>query len=181
MYSMPLSWLNAAPPSPRYTRSVGPPLPERLRHGSLMRNLLGRLHARHLSELLRIADAWGVPVQVETKGEVVSALYRAMTDPRAIRDVWERLDPAEQAVIQTLADLPEGAVPPTLPELAMHLDVSPEQAREAALRLFRRGMLTREGDDDPLPIGETPRLLLPRELAQGIRRIQDEMAAGDLT
>lgn len=146
-----------------------------------MRNLLGRLHARHLSELLRIADAWGVPVQVETKGEVVSALYRAMTDPRAMRDVWERLDPAEQAVAQTLANLPEAAAPPTLPELAMHLDVTEQQAREAALRLFRRGMLTREGDDDPLPIGEAPRLLLPRELAQGIRRIQDEMAAGDLT
>ena len=146
-----------------------------------MRNLLGRLHARHLSELLRIAHAWGVPVQVETKSEVVGALYRAMSDPRAMRDVWERLEPAEQAVAQTLANLPESAAPPTLPELATHLGVPDDEAREAALRLFRRGMLTREGDDEPLPIGASPRLLLPRELAQGIRRIQDEMAAGDLT
>ncbi len=151
------------------------------RYGPLMRNLLGRLHARHLSELLRIAQAWGVPVQVETKSEVVGALYRAMSDPRAMRDVWERLDPAEQAVAQTLANLPESAAPPTLPELATHLGVPEDEAREAALRLFRRGMLTREGDDEPLPIGASPRLLLPRELAQGIRRIQDEMAAGDLT
>jgi Helicase conserved C-terminal domain len=146
-----------------------------------MRNLLGRLHARHLSELLRIAHVWGVPVQVESKSEVVGALYRAMTDPRAMRDVWDRLDEAERAVAQLLANLPETAPPPTLAELASHLEVPETEAREAALRLFRRGMLTREGDSEPLPIGVTPRLLLPRELAQGVRRLQDEMAAGDLT
>src|SRR3954447_22760990 len=121
-----------------------------------MRNLLGRLHARHLSELLRIAHAWGVPVQVETKSEVVGALYRAMTDPRAMRDVWERLDPGEQAVAQVLAKLPESCSPPTLAELASLLAVPESDAREAALRLFRRGMLAREGDDEPLPLGAAP-------------------------
>src|SRR3954462_3022649 len=98
-----------------------------------MRNLLGRLHARHLSELLRIAHAWGVPVQVETKSEVVGALYRAMTDPRAMRDIWERLDTAEQAGAQVLASMPEAAAPPTLAELASHLAVPESEAREAAL------------------------------------------------
>ena len=57
-----------------------------------MRNLLGRLHARRLPELLRIAEAWSVPLYVESKSEVVGALYRAMTDPRTMRDVWDRLD-----------------------------------------------------------------------------------------
>ena len=52
-----------------------------------MRNLLGRLHARRLPELLRVAEAWSVPLYVESKSEVVGALYRAMTDPRTMRDV----------------------------------------------------------------------------------------------
>ena len=71
-----------------------------------MRNLLGRLHARRLPELLRVAEAWNVPLYVESKSEVVGALYRAMTDPRTMRDVWERLDSAERAMVIALADAP---------------------------------------------------------------------------
>ena len=77
-----------------------------------MRNLLGRLHARRLPELLRIAEAWGVPLYVENKSEVVGALYRAMTDPRTMRDLWDRLDPAERAVVIALADAPDSALAP---------------------------------------------------------------------
>ena len=55
------------------------------------------------------------------------------------------------------------------------------EARETALRLYRAGILAREGDDEPLPIGVVPRLIMPRELAHQVRRVQDEMAAGNLT
>jgi hypothetical protein len=145
-----------------------------------MRNLLGRLHARRLPELLRIADAWSVPLYVESKSEVVGALYRAMTDPRTMRDVWDRLDPAERAMVTALTDASDTASAPTVDELAARLGVATVDARETALHLFRVGILFREGDDEPLPIGAVPRLLLPRELALQVRRIQDEMAAGNL-
>src|SRR5688572_32568138 len=71
-----------------------------------MRNLLGRLHARQLPELLRIAEAWGVPLRGDSKGEVVGTLYRAMTSPGAMRDIWDRLDPGERALVVALADAP---------------------------------------------------------------------------
>src|SRR5688572_27124073 len=145
-----------------------------------MRNLLGRLHARRLPELLRIAEAWSVPLYVDSKSEVVGALYRAMTDPRTMRDVWDRLDPAEQAMVTVLADAPDSALAPTVDELAARLGAAAQDVRETALRLYRAGILFREGDDEPLPIGAVPRLLLPRELALQVRRIQDEMAAGNL-
>lgn len=145
-----------------------------------MRNLLGRLHARRLPELLRIAEAWSVPLYVESKSEVVGALYRAMTDARTMRDVWDRLDSGQRATVTALTDASDAAVAPTVDELAAHLGVDATEARETALRLYRIGILFREGDDEPLPIGAVPRLLLPRELALQVRRIQDEMAAGNL-
>jgi hypothetical protein len=145
-----------------------------------MRNLLGRLHARRLPELLRIAEAWSVPLYVESKSEVVGALYRAMTDMCTMRDVWDRLDPADRAMVVALTDAPDEALAPTLDELATRLGVAVEEVRETALRLYRAGILARDGDDEPLPIGAVPRLILPRELALQVRRIQDEMAAGNL-
>jgi hypothetical protein len=145
-----------------------------------MRNLLGRLHARRLPELLRIADAWSIPLAAETKGDVVATLYRAMIDPRAVRDMWAGLNSEQRAMAQLLAEAPDDAPPPTLTAIAASLDISEERARETALGLYRVGFLAREGDEDPLPIGEPPRLILPRELALQLRRIQDEMAAGNL-
>ena len=146
-----------------------------------MRNLLGRLHARRLPELLRIADAWAVPLHGESKSDVVGTLYRAITDPRTMRDIWDRLDPAQRAMAMAMADAPDAAASPTLDELAARLQIDETEARETALQLFRIGLLAREGDDEPLPIGTVPRLLMPREIALNIRRLQDEMAAGDLT
>jgi hypothetical protein len=146
-----------------------------------MRNLLGRLHARQLPELLRIAEAWGVPLRGDSKGEVVGTLYRAMTSPGAMRDIWDRLDPGERALVVALADAPDTAGAPTIAETAARLGIGEAATRETALRLYRAGILAREGDDDPLPIGELPRVILPRELALHVRRLQDEMAAGDLT
>jgi hypothetical protein len=145
-----------------------------------MRNLLGRLHARRLPELLRIAEVWGVPLVAESKGNVVAALYRAMIDPRAVRDVWAGLNDEQRALALLLAETPDEGPPPTLAAIAAGLGVAEESARETALGLYRMGVLAREGDEEPLPIGVPPRLILPRELAQQIRRIQDEMAAGNL-
>jgi hypothetical protein len=166
-----------------YLRDTRRPAPNRAtwnRSGSPMRNLLGRLHARRLPELLRIAAAWDIPLPVEGKDEVVSALYRALTDPRVVRDIWDRLDAGQRAMVLTLADAPEPAATPTLVQLAASLSVSEAEARETALGLYALGILAREGDDEPLAVGEAPRLMLPRELALQFRRIQDEMAAGDL-
>jgi hypothetical protein len=121
-----------------------------------------------------------VPLRGESKGEVVGALYRAMTDPGAMRDLWDRLDAAERAMVLVMADAPETAAAPTIAHIAARLDVREDEARETALRLYRAGILAREGDDDPLPIGMPPRVILPREIALHVRRLQDEMAAGDL-
>lgn len=145
-----------------------------------MRNLLGRLHARPLPELLRMADSWAVPAMGESKSDVVAALYRAMTDPRAMRDLWQQFTPQEQALVVFLAEVADQERPPTVADLAGVMDLSVEEARAVATRLYRLGVLAREGDDDPLPVGEEPRLLMPREVALNVRRVQDEIAAGDL-
>lgn len=145
-----------------------------------MRNLLGRLHARPLPELLRMAEAWAVPAVGESKSDVVAALYRAMTDPRAMRDLWEQFAPQERVLAAFLADVADQERPPTVADLATVLDASVDDARVVATRLYRLGVLAREGDDDPLPVGEEPRLLMPREVALNVRRVQDEIAAGDL-
>lgn len=145
-----------------------------------MRNLLGRLHARPLPELLRMAESWAVPAMGESKSDVVAALYRAMTDPRAMRDLWQQFTPQERTLATFLADVADQERPPTVADLAGVLDASVEEARTVATRLYRLGVLAREGDDDPLPVGEEPRLLMPREVALNVRRVQDEIAAGDL-
>jgi hypothetical protein len=145
-----------------------------------MRNLLGRLHARPLPELLRMADSWAVPVMGESKSDVVAALYRAMTDPRAMRDLWQQFTPRERSLVTFLADAADQERAPTVADLARVVEADVEEARALATRLYRLGVLAREGDDDPLPVGEEPRLIMPREVALNVRRVQDEIAAGDL-
>ncbi|CAA9552411.1 MAG: hypothetical protein AVDCRST_MAG73-2989 [uncultured Thermomicrobiales bacterium] len=142
-----------------------------------MRNLLGRLNARSPEELARIAQAWGVDARGGDRHRAVSRLYRALTDPRSVRDGWDRLAGDERAMVRHLAltDAPRG-----IRDLAADLAVPEAAARETATRLYRAGILAREGDDDPLPVGATARLFLPRELALLFRRVQDEIEAGDL-
>ncbi|MBL8127041.1 MAG: hypothetical protein JNM64_05350, partial [Chloroflexia bacterium] len=127
-----------------------------------------------------MAEAWAVPAVGESKSDVVAALYRAMTDPRAMRDLWEQFAPQERVLAAFLADVADQERPPTVADLATVLDASVDDARVVATRLYRLGVLAREGDDDPLPVGEEPRLLMPREVALNVRRVQDEIAAGDL-
>lgn len=69
----------------------------------------------------------------------------------------------------------------TLPELATHLGIEEAEARQIAARLYHKGIIAREGDDEPLPVGVLPRLFLPRELTSLFRRIQDEIDAGDVS
>jgi hypothetical protein len=149
-----------------------------------MRNLLGRLNARSPDELARIAAFWGVLLAGGPGGRhrQVGQLYRALTDPRAVRDVWDRLSAEERALVRLLA-LGEGGdeTALTVAEIAARLGVSEAEARRTAGSLYRAGIVVREGDDAELPPGVAPRLFLPRELAQLFRRVQDEIEAGDLS
>ncbi len=144
-----------------------------------MRNLLGRLNARSPEELSRIAIAWRVPVSGGDKLGQVAQLYRSLADPRAARDLWSRLPDEERTLIRLLAVGDDAARP--LAELAEALGLSALDVREIATRLYHKGIIVREGDDDPLPVGEAPRLFLPRELALLFRRIQEEISLGDLS
>lgn len=144
-----------------------------------MRNLLGRLNARSPDDLVHISRMWQVPLPGSDRGRHVGALYRAMTDVRHARAVWERLDPNAQTLVRDLALAP--AEPRGVAEIATLTGLSDSVAREVAIRLYRAGMLAREGDNQELPIGAIPRLFLPRELAQVFRRVQDEIDAGDLS
>lgn len=143
-----------------------------------MRNLLGRLNARSPDELQRISRIWQVPLPGADRSRHVGALYRAMTDIRHARAVWDRIDPASREIVRELALGEIGPV--TITDLAALTGRSEPETRDAAIRLFQHGMLAREGDKQELPVGATPRLFLPRELGQIFRRVQDEIDAGDM-
>lgn len=143
-----------------------------------MRNLLGRLNARSPDELQRIARIWQVPLGGTDRGRHVGALYRAMTDIRHARAVWDRLDSNPQAIVRDLALGEIGAS--SIADIAALTGLSESVTRDATIRLFQQGMLAREGDKQELPVGATPRVFLPRELGQIFRRVQDEIDAGDM-
>src|SRR5215211_5648958 len=144
-----------------------------------MRNLLGRLNARSPEELSRIAKAWRVPVSGGDKLGQVAQLYRAMSDPRTARDMWERLPADERTLIGQLALGDETSR--SISQLAQSIGCAEAEVRQTAARLYHKGMIAREGDDEPLPVGEAPRLFLPRELADRFQRVQDEIEAGDIS
>ncbi|MFL5758986.1 MAG: hypothetical protein ACJ789_04565 [Thermomicrobiales bacterium] len=144
-----------------------------------MRNLLGRLNARSAEELTRIAAAWLVPLTATDRHAQVGQLYRALSDPRTVRDFWELLDDDERALVRLLA-LDEDIVL-TIGQLANRLGLTEEQTHAIAARLYRKGVVVREGDDEPLPVGVAPRLFLPRELSSLFRRVLDEIEVGDVS
>src|SRR5690606_38960881 len=47
------------------------------------------------------------------------------------------------------------------------------------VQLFHWGILAREGDEQELPVGATPKLFIPRELGLDFRRVLDEIESGD--
>lgn len=142
-----------------------------------MRNLLGRLNARSSDDLVRIAHFWQIPLRGNDRGRHVGTIYRVMTDIRACRDAWERFDPTSRDIVRALAFTESG--PKTLAELSEQLDTPEQTIRDASVRLFRQGVLAREGDRQELPVGATPRLFLPREVGLDFRRVLDEIDAGD--
>jgi hypothetical protein len=145
----------------------------------IARNLLGRLNARSPDDLQRIAAFWQVPLPGSDRGRHVGALYRAMTDVRRARSVWERLDDAARVIVRELALRDAGGQ--TMDEIVELTGLRASTVREAAIRLFHGGVLAREGDSQELPIGALPRLFLPREVVTVFRRVQDELDAGDLS
>jgi hypothetical protein len=144
-----------------------------------MLNLLGRLHARPPSDLEHIAAFWQVPLVDGPRHRQIGQLYRTMTDPRAVRDTWERLNAGERNVVRVLSLGDQVAL--TIPDLADLLQHDESSIRKSATRLYRAGVIARQGDDDPLPEGVAPLLFTPRELALLFRRVLDEIDAGDLS
>jgi hypothetical protein len=142
-----------------------------------MRNLLGRLNTRSADDLVRIARFWQVTLPGTDRGRHVGALYRVMTDIRACRTAWSRFDSTSQDIIRTLATSEAG--PRTVAEITEQLGLPEKTVRAAAVQLFRLGVLSVQGDNQEIPVGESPRLFLPRELGQDFRRILDEIDAGD--
>lgn len=143
-----------------------------------VRNLIGRLNARSPGELGRIASAWHVPLGSADKPGQVGQIYRALTDPRAVRDAWSELTESDRALITALARSPTSQ---TIAEVGERLDRDAAELRDAAAELYRAGWVGREGDDGPLPVGESPRLFVPRELAHIVRRVEEEIRTGDLS
>lgn len=147
-----------------------------------MRNLLGRLNARSVEELARIASFWEVAANANDRSGLVARLYRELNDPRTVRDAWARLDPDERQLVRLLATAERTPnLSLTIADLAAQLGRPVDEVRATAVELYGHGILAREGDAGPLPVGELPRLFLPRELATQFGRVQDEIEAGDLS
>lgn len=144
-----------------------------------MKNLLGRLHARSDDQRARIAMLWRIPVFGNDAGQHIGRIYQVMTDIRAARDVWMRLDGVQQQIIRQL--VPDGSTPLTIAELADVLELDAETTRAAAIELFFWGILGREGDHQELPLEEQPRVFVPTELMLLFRRVIEEQQAGDIS
>lgn len=144
-----------------------------------MRNLLGRLHARSNDQRERIASLWQVSVFGSDSGQHIGRIYQVMTDIRAVRSVWLRLDDTQRAILRVLAA--DGAKPLTIAALAEAIGGDEEPTHTAAADLFHWAILAREGDMQELPVGEQPRVFVPGELALLFRRVQEEIAAADVS
>ena len=144
-----------------------------------MRNLIGRLNARTPTELEKIAEVWRIPLSGRDKLARVATLYRAMTTHWVARELWDRLEPAEREVVTALVAASDTGA--SLKALSETLGRDVQDLRTTATALYRAGILARDGDDDHLPIGEEPRLFVPRELIQELTQVRDERARGDVT
>ncbi len=144
-----------------------------------MLNLLGRLHARPTADFEHIAAFWRVPLEDGPRHRQIGQLYRAMTDPRAVRDVWQALDATGQDVVRALSLGDD--ISSTTPRLAVRLEIDEALMAKTALRLHGAGVLARQGDEEPAAKDEDAAFFAPRELALLFRRVLDEIDAGDLS
>jgi hypothetical protein len=147
-----------------------------------MPTLLGRLMARPEGELAALAAVWGVRLPGRGHAEDVAALYRAMTDTWALRDVLEGLSPAAARWLWALArpageggGLPD-APPAVVAELVERglLHPTPEGAAvladETGARLRRLAEERRAGDRARLPLAALIATLDGGELAAAAER-----------
>ncbi|HET7056073.1 MAG TPA: hypothetical protein VFI12_06395, partial [Thermomicrobiales bacterium] len=144
-----------------------------------MRNLLGRLNARSVQDLSRIADAWQTPLAGRDRLAQISQLYRTMTRPSMVRAQWDGLDPDQQTVVRALLDAADTGR--TIDELADELGAAPDLVRVMCVDLYDQGVIAYEGNASTLPVGEQPRLSVPIELASAIRAAIREIEAGDVS
>lgn len=125
-----------------------------------MATLLGRLMARPPADLPALAVAWGARLPGRGHAEDVVALYRAMTDGWALRDVLEGLSaPAARRLWRLARD---GAVGDTAADAA-----------GADSELLAVGLLHPVGDSVGGPA------ILADETAARLRRLAEERRAGD--
>lgn len=145
-----------------------------------MRNLMGRLNDRTGEELQRISLAWLLPGSARDRAGAIAQLMRAMLDLRAARSFWMRRPHEERDAIARFVtgDAEQGM---TVGELAERLGRDETVTRAIATRLYQAGVLATATRQQPLAIGQQPRLFMPRELAQLFARIQDELDAGDIS
>jgi hypothetical protein len=145
-----------------------------------MRNLMGRLNTRPDEELQRIAVAWLLPGTARDRAALIAQLMRAMTDLRTVRDFWTRRTSGEQDLIAWFVanGSEQGA---TIAELTTELGQDDTVVRPIATKLYQAGALATTARQQPMAVGEVPRLFLPRELGQLFARIQDERDAGDIS
>ena len=141
------------------------------------RNLLSRLNSRPDEDLTRIASEWRVGTSSRDRAGLVTTLYRTLTDPVAVREWLPDRDDVEAKLIGYLVEHQEQML--TIPELAASLDWDEEQTRDAANALHKAGVISRENEKDAVPVGELPRVVMPREVASVFQRVQSEMLLGD--
>ncbi|HEX3722621.1 MAG TPA: hypothetical protein VHV31_07505, partial [Nitrolancea sp.] len=136
-----------------------------------MRNLLGRLHDRAPHELELIARWWEIELRGRDRFSIAGHLYRTMTDSWAFALAWERLEPADQALLEQLAEREPALNRDGISELD---GVSSHDVRATIERLARIGFLFVEQDD----LGDAPmqdaHYFVPRELAQLTARLRAE-------
>ncbi|MDQ2683007.1 MAG: hypothetical protein M3Y37_05730, partial [Chloroflexota bacterium] len=144
-----------------------------------MRNLLGRLNARSAEDLTEIAEHWQTPLSGRDRLSRITQLYRAMTRPPMVRAQWDGLDSEEQRLVRVLIEAGDAGM--TVDDVVEALGVNPDLTREMCLRLYEQGIVAYEGSARTLPIGESPRLFVPIELGNAVRRILREAQLGDIS
>ena len=144
-----------------------------------LRNLLGRLNARSYEDLGEIAAAWRVPVSSRDRGTQVSALYRAMTRPTIMREMWDGFSPQTRSLVQTVIAAGDDGL--TVDEVSEQSGLPQETVRAELGTLYRSGLIASEGSILTLPVGESPIVFVPRELATAIANVVEELERGDIS
>ena len=144
-----------------------------------LRNLLGRLNARSSEDLGEIAEIWRSPVSSRDRLTQIANLYRTMTKPTMVRVQVDALPAEIRRVLDAV--LAHGESGATVGELALELGITGPETREHLGQLYRAGMLAYEGNASTLPVGDTPIVFVPIELANVIAEVDAERIRGDIS